>query len=70
METKPQINFDINLQKFEYLKRKEKKRKGVDINELNNRLDKTKRSDFYTNVKIIALCLSFIAIIFFISWKT
>jgi len=70
METNPKINFDINLQKFEYLERKEKKRKGVDIYELNKRLNKIKRSDVYTNVKIISFCLSFMAIIILISWKT
>ena len=49
MSFKQQTTYNIDSNRFTYLKREENKvLHKVDINELNERLNKTKRSNFYT----------------------
>ncbi len=67
MKFKEQVVFDISADKFRYLHRAENKIKPiVDIVELNKRLNRNKKLNFYSNTKIIALsllCLAFSALI-------
>ena len=61
------VIFDITEDKFKYLHRDSKNKSNkVDINELNRRLNYTKKINIYTNAKIIAasfLLLGFIAFV-------
>jgi hypothetical protein len=70
MRFKQQIIYDINSDQFTHLKREENKiLHRVDINELNKRLNETKRSNFYKTALIVAMCLSSLIILSFISLK-
>jgi len=58
MNVKDQVVFDINSEKFRYLKKGNNKiKKVVDIDVLNKRLNEVKRLDFYSNAKMIAFAL-------------
>ena len=70
MSFKQQITYNIESNRFTYLKREENKvLHKVDINELNERLNKTRRSNFYTTTLFVVICLSCLAILSFISLK-
>ena len=59
MRTKEQKTYDLNSERFKYLKRQEGRiLHRVDINELNKRLNATNRSNFYTTTLFVVLCLS------------
>ena len=64
MKFKGQKTYSITSNKFTYLERNENvSSRKVDINELNRRLNETKRSDFYKTSIIITLLLSFLGIL-------
>ena len=70
MRFKQQIIYDINSDQFTHLKREENKiLHRVDINELNKRLNETKRSNFYKTALIVTMSLSSLIILSFISLK-
>ena len=70
MKIKEQTTYDIDSEQFKYLKREENKTLyRVDINELNQRLNRTKRSNFYTTISVAILCLSCLIILTVISIK-
>jgi hypothetical protein len=70
MSFKQQTTYNIDSNRFTYLKREENKvLHKVDINELNERLNKTKRSNFYTTTLFVVICLSCLAVLSFISLK-
>ena len=70
MSFKQQTTYNIKSNRFTYLKREENKiLHRVDINELNKRLNETKRSNFYKTALIVAMCLSSLIILSFISLK-
>ncbi len=65
MRGKEQVIFDIKSEKFKYLHREENKiRNIVDIDVLNKRLNHSRKSNIYTNAKMIIFSL--IAIISFL----
>ena len=66
MKIKGQTIYDLNSEQFKYLQKEDDKSSlRVDINELNKRLNQTKRSNFYTtslavvffSAGLIALCV-------------
>jgi hypothetical protein len=58
LKTKEQVIFDINADKFRYLYRAENKiKQKVDIVDLNRRLNEKRKTNFYSNTKIIAFSL-------------
>jgi len=64
MITKNQIFFNTELEKFKYLQREDnKKTKKVDIINLNARLNRNKKLNFYTNIKIIVFSISCLSIV-------
>jgi hypothetical protein len=67
MSIKQQTTYDLDTEQFKYLKREESiNLNRVDINDLNKRLNKAKRSNFYTTTLIAGLslfCLLFLIII-------
>lgn len=64
MRGKEQVVFDIKSEKFRYLHREENRiRKKVDIDVLNRRLNSIKKSNIYSNAKMIAFSL-FVIILF------
>jgi hypothetical protein len=64
MRGKEQVVFDIKSEKFRYLHREENRiRKKVDIDVLNRRLNSIKKSNIYSNAKMIGFSL-FIIIFF------
>ena len=67
MKTREQVIFDVTNEKFRYLQRDENKTsKKVDVNELNKRLNQTKKINFYYNTKIVfgsLMCLIIISLI-------
>ena len=70
MVAKQQAIYDIKTDKFKYLKREQNRISNrVDVNELNKRLNKTKRSNFYTTTLFVVICLSCLAVLSFISLK-
>ena len=65
MKVKQQVVFDIGADKFKYLHRDgEENPKRVDMTELNKRLNRTKKMNFYNNTKIITI--SVICLVFFL----
>ncbi len=67
---KKQITYDLNTDKFKYLKREQNiVFQKVDINELNKRLNKTKRSNFYSTILVLVCGLSCLIILSFIGLK-
>ncbi len=70
MSIKQRTAYDLNTEQFKYLKREEIiKSNRVDINDLNKRLNRTRRSNFYTTVLISTLCLSCLFFLIIISIK-
>ena len=70
MKTKEQTVYDLNSEKFKYLQREENAHlHRADINELNKRLNQTKRSNFYSTALVFALCFSSLVILSLISIK-
>ena len=70
MKTNEQKNFDA--ERFQYLQRGENNNNNnnkVDIFDLNMRLNKMKKSNLYTNAKIITFSISFLIIISAITLK-
>ena len=70
MKAKEQVVFDIKSEKFRYLLRENNKiRNVVDIDVINKRLNQVKRTNIYTNAKMIIVALSIIAFFVLISVK-
>ena len=70
MRIKQQKIYDINSDEFIHLKREENRiLHRVDINELNKRLNETRKSNFYATTLFVILCLSLLIIISFIGLK-
>ena len=70
MSTKEQTTYDLNSGKFKFLKKVESRNlHRVDINELNKKLNESKRSNFYNTVLIGTVCFSSLAILALISIK-
>ena len=67
MKTNEQKYFDAK--RFQYLQRGENNNNKVDIFDLNMRLNKMKKSNLYTNVKIITFSISCLIIISAITLK-
>ena len=68
MRGKSEVVFDIKSEKFKYLHREEKgNRKIVDIDVLNKRLNSIKKSNIYSNAKMIAVSLLTIVVFVLIS---
>jgi len=58
MVAKQQAIYDIKTDKFKYHKREQNRISNrVDVNELNKRLNKTKRSNFYITTLVSIVCL-------------
>ena len=58
MVAKQQAIYDIKTDKFKYLKREQNRISNrVDVNELNKRLNKTKRVNFYITALVSIFCL-------------
>ena len=54
MKIKGQTIYDLNSEQFKYLQKEDDKSpRRVDINELNKRLNQTKRSNFYTTSLVV-----------------
>ena len=71
MKNKGQVIFDIEQEKFKYLQRDVKHRpKNPNMFELNQKLNRTKRINFYTNTKIISCALLGLWLIVLISLQT
>ena len=70
MKSKEQVVFDISKEKFRYLQRDENKTsKKVDMNELNKRLNHSKKINIYNNTKIIIFFLFCLGLVAMISLK-
>ena len=70
MSFNEQIIYEQKNGQFKYLSRgKNIVLHRVDINELNKRLNRTKRSSFYTTILISMICFSSLAILAIISIK-
>ena len=67
MKTNEQKDFDAK--RFQYLQRGENNNNKVDIFDLNMRLNKMKKSNLYTNAKIITFSISCLIIISAITLK-
>ena len=68
MKAKEQVIFDIKSEKFQYLLRgNDKTRNVADIDVINKRLNQVKRTNIYTNAKMVAVALSTIAFFVLIS---
>jgi len=60
MKTKNQTTYDLSSDQFIHLKRRDSVLHRVDINDLNKRLNETRKSNFYTttfNVLFSTCCL-------------
>ena len=65
MKMNKHVIFDIENRRFKYLQREELVRK-VDMNDLNKKLNYSKKINFYNNTKIIIflfVCVSIFALI-------
>ena len=70
MKLKNQVVFDIREERFKYLDRADvNSSKRVHMVDLNRHLNQTKKTNGYTNTKIIATSFLIIGIIFLISLK-
>jgi hypothetical protein len=70
MIAKQQAIYDIKTDKFKYLKREDNRiLNRVDINELNKRLNKAKKSNFYKTCLLTILCLSSLIVLSLIGIK-
>jgi hypothetical protein len=71
MKNKERVIFDIGQEKFKYLQRDVKHRpKNPNMFELNQKLNQTKKKNFYTNTKIISCALLGLWFIVLISMRT
>jgi hypothetical protein len=67
---KEQVIFDIGTEKFKYMHREDRKEPTkVDIFELNKRLNQTKKTNIYINLKIVFFSLSCVGFFALISLK-
>ena len=58
MKSSAKVVFDISQERFKYLQRNDfRKSKRVDMNELNKRLNQSRRMNIYNNTKIITFSL-------------
>ena len=70
MKNKDQTIYDINSDRFRYLKREENSHlHKVDINELNKRLNRAKRSNFYSTALVAVFCFFCLTTLCLISIK-
>ena len=69
MSIKQRTIYDINSDRFTYLKRKNKFSHRADINELNKRLNETRKSNFYATTLIVSICLFGLVVLSFIGLK-
>ncbi len=70
MRVKQQTVYDLNSEQFKYLKREKNSHlHKVDINELNKRLNKTKRTSFYNTLLICVACFLSLVILSLVSIK-
>ena len=70
MRIREQIKNDLRSDQLKYLEREESTYlQRVDINELNRRLNISKRSSFYKTILIAALCLSCLVVLSYIGFK-
>jgi len=70
MRIKKQTTYNINSDKFKYLEREVNNHLNrVDINDLNKRLNITKRSNFYTTSLFAILGLSCLVILSLIGFR-
>tara|TARA_B110000971_G_scaffold161902_1_gene165465 strand:- start:1825 stop:2040 length:216 start_codon:yes stop_codon:yes gene_type:complete len=70
MRIKEQTVYDLDTEQFKYLQREKNSHlHKVDINELNKRLNKTRKSNFYTTFLITIACLFSLVILSLISIK-
>ena len=68
MIIKDQIVYDEKSNKFKHLKKDENRfLHRVDINELNKRLNQTRKSNFYNTTLIAMLCLSSLVLLGLVS---
>tara|TARA_B110000967_G_C18404234_1_gene326012 strand:+ start:158 stop:367 length:210 start_codon:yes stop_codon:yes gene_type:complete len=68
MKSRGQVIFDIDEERFKYLYRYENKIKKIpNIDDLNARLNETKKLNFYSNIRVVSLCLACLIIISLIS---
>tara|TARA_B110000444_G_C18376795_1_gene382984 strand:+ start:186 stop:401 length:216 start_codon:yes stop_codon:yes gene_type:complete len=68
MSSKEQVIFDIKSEEFRYLHReKDRVKQKVNIDVLNERLNRTKKINFYTNAKMILFSLFTIVLFILIS---
>ena len=68
MKNKERVIFDIGQEKFKYLQRDDQKRsKRVDVNDLNRKLNQSKRINIYNNTIIIALAMLLLGVISLLS---
>ena len=71
MKNKERVIFDIGQEKFKYLQRDvEHRPKNPNMFELNQKLNQTKKKNFYTNTKIISCALLGLWFIVLISMRT
>ena len=71
MKNKERVIFDIGQEKFKYLQRDVKHRpKNPNMFELKQKLNQTKKKNFYTNTKIISCALLGLWFIVLISMRT
>jgi hypothetical protein len=69
MKAKEQVIFDIKSEKFKYLLRDENKiRNRVNVDILNKRLNTLRKTNMYSNAKMILFSLLTIIIFALISW--
>jgi len=70
MKIKSQTTYDLKTEKFKYLTRIENEHLNkVDINELNKRLNNTKRANFYNTTAIALIGFSALVALSIISIK-
>jgi len=70
MKTKDKTIYDINSDRFRYLKREENiYLQRVDVNELNKRLNRAKRSNFYSTALVAVFCFFCLTTLCLISIK-
>jgi hypothetical protein len=68
MKTSERVIFDIGQEKFKYLQRDDQKRsKRVDVNDLNRKLNQSKKINIYNNTIIIALAMLLLGVISLLS---
>ena len=69
MKTKNQTTYDLSSDQFIHLKRRDSVLHRVDINDLNKRLNETKKTSFYTTTLVVIVCFSFLTALALIGIK-